>query len=217
MLKRQRMFGIVLYLLLFSLLSACTAGDDLPCPIPQALMDTPPADAVTLTITNNTCTTFCAVYVAPKTCDDWGLDWLGLTTLRSGESAVYSLPAGCYDLSLESCTGLAYNFSNYRLTGDRELTLDSRDAQTRGVCDASVTVVNHAAVPICYLWMATAESESFGGNWLGADDPLLPGETAVFPIFPDTYDLKVEDCDFNILRLELGVAVDEPLVWEVGE
>lgn len=212
----KRVFNVCCWMALFLFLAVgCAGADDLPCPIPKVMMQNPPADAIAFTITNETCTTFRDINIAAKTCDDWGLDWLALKTLRSGESMTFQLPAGRYDILLESCTGLTYNFTNYRLAEDRELTLSSRDAQTNGVCDASVTVINNASVPICYLWMATEDSESFGGNWLGDDDPLLPGETTTFPVFADTYDLKAEDCDFNLLGFQNDVEIDAPLVWEV--
>ena len=75
-------------------------------------------------------------------------------------------------------------------------------------------MVNHTEVPICHLWIAAEHSESFGGNWLGQDQ-IAPGESDQFFVFPGTYDIKAEDCDFNILRLEMDTEIEDHLEWVV--
>jgi hypothetical protein len=60
---------------------------------------------VEFTMTNNSADqTICYLYIAPDFMTSWGNDWLGESdTLDPGESAVYNLPVGLYDVLGEDC------------------------------------------------------------------------------------------------------------------
>jgi hypothetical protein len=205
------LFLIALYSIL---LIGCTPDEPLPCPLPREMMDNPADNAVAFSVQNNACVTLCSVYIAQTSCDNWGIDWVDNDSLRTGESVTAYLPAGKYDVLLEDCTGLSFHFYEERVNGINDLLISDADAKKKDTCQAALTVVNHTEAPICHLWIAAEHSESFGGNWLGQDQ-IAPGESDQFFVFPGTYDIKAEDCDFNILRLEMDTEIEDHLEWVV--
>jgi hypothetical protein len=57
-----------------------------------------------LTLHNNSNQTICAVYIAESGEAEWGENWLGAgATVASGDSRVFSVPIGVYDLRAETC------------------------------------------------------------------------------------------------------------------
>ena len=103
------------------------------------------------------------------------------------------------------------------LTQDMDFPVTDAGAQGSRVCPASLTVVNESPTPICHMWIEWAESqysESFGYNWLG-DEQIAPGEARVFLVRPASYNLKAEDCESHVLRVELEIPIDGPIIWDV--
>jgi len=207
---------ILLVFLIVFLLVGCAGNQALPCPISKESMENPGEDFVPFTVQNDACVTFCDVNIAPSRCDDWGFDWLmiGWDTLRTGESLTAFLPPGKYDVLLEDCTDLSYYFKKQLVNGENGLQVSDVDADKKDGCQASLTVVNNYDVPICHMWIGADHSDYFGGNWLG-EDQIAPGERSQFFVFPGIYDLKAEDCDFNILRREMDVLIEDHITWEV--
>ena len=205
---------IFLGFLIVVLLAGCAGNQALPCPISKESMENPGEDFVPFTVQNDACVTFCDVNIAPSRCDDWGFDWVGNGSLRTGESLTAFLPPGKYDVLLEDCTDLSYNFKKQLVNGENGLQVSDVDANKKDGCQASLIVVNNYDVPICHMWIGADHSDYFGGNWLG-EDQIAPGETSQFFVFPGIYDLKAEDCDFNILRREMDVLIEDHITWEV--
>lgn len=196
------------------ILGSCTAGGPMDCPIPTEMMSGTHAGLVAYIITNDSCTSFCSVNISPTRCDDWGFDWIRDDSLRSGETITVYLQPGKYDVLVENCSNLLAEFDKQNIDGENHLVLREVDRSDDQSCQASVTVINQTDVPICHMWIATDESESFGLNWLGSEQ-IMPGERMQFFVFPDTYDLKAEDCDFNLLRVEIEVEIDGHIDWLV--
>jgi len=208
-----RTFLLVLFGCFF--ITACAFTEPLPCPISQESMANPDPDFVAYTIQNNACVTFCNINIAPSRCDDWGFDWIHNDALRTGESITAYLPAGKYDVLLEDCTDLSYTFERQKGNGENALIVSEADAKKDDTCQASLTVVNNTDVPICHMWIAAEYSERYGGNWLGNNDQIAPGESSQFFVFPGDYKIKAEDCEFNILRRELDTKIGDHRTWIV--
>jgi len=56
-----------------------------------------------------------------------------------------------------------------------------------------------AAQAICYLYIAPDVTPFWGTDWLDPDDIVEPGESVVYYLPPDLYDLRGDDCDGNTL------------------
>jgi hypothetical protein len=196
------------------LLAGCSSGGPTDCPIPTEMMSGTHEGLVPYTIQNDSCTTFCDISISPTRCDDWGFDWIRGDSLRSGESITVYLQPGKYDVLVEDCSDYYYEFDKEVIDGENSLVLRETNRSDSQSCQASVTVLNQTDVPICHMWIATDDSESFGGNWLGSEQ-IGPGEKMQFYVVPDTYDIKAEDCDFIVLRVEIDVEVNSPIEWLV--
>ena len=189
-------------------------SSNLPCPIPQELMENPGDGSVAFTFRNEACSTVCALSVSPSPCDDWGFDWLGYNNVHSGEEVTLQVPPGRYDVLVEDCTEAYGITERLNLTSDEFFLHSWIDEATAGSCTASVTVENHSSEPICHMWIGSPSSESFGLNWLG-EDQIGSGESFTFFVSPDTYDIKAEGCEWALLRVEVDVPVSGHLVWTV--
>lgn len=208
----MRRIHLLPLLLLCTLLAAC-GGGNIPCPFGPDDLGSSPGD-VTLTIENQACTTVCQVFLGAPSCDDWGLTLLGEETLQHGSSVSYQIPPGKYDLLIVECTEDSYQMTKLDLREGDTLTYNLKGQEAGAACEASLTVVNKSSTPICNMWIAGPQSESFGYNWLGTD--VIPaGESMTFPVFPGTYDLKAEDCDFNPLRIEMDHEITDNQTWNV--
>ncbi|MBI9043483.1 MAG: hypothetical protein JEZ06_03305 [Anaerolineaceae bacterium] len=203
--------GLIIFILIQT---GCNHDTGLPCPIPTESMGNPGEGSVPFYIQNDTCVTFCNVNIAPSQCDDWGYDWIRNDSLRTGDTVILQLPPGKYEVLLEDCTGLNYIFGKQILNGESGLVLSNADKKMTNSCLASVSVINNQKIPICHMWIATENSDSFGGNWLGKDQ-ILPGESRQFFVFPGEYMIKAEGCEFEVMKVEMEVEVESHITWPV--
>ncbi|MBN2146020.1 MAG: hypothetical protein JW726_01485 [Anaerolineales bacterium] len=209
-------FALVVVL---SSLLACgqssSAEPTLPCPIPPGYTGEAEVTPVAITLSNETCSPICGVWVSHKDCDDWGVDWLDqdMGVIPSGRSFTINLPPAVYDLNIQDCLEYETFWYQTDLTMDNQLTFTSNDIPNAASCPATLTVSNQAEVPICHLWITTdAAAHSWGLDWLGTNQ-INPGTAQTFPIPSGTYDLKAEDCDFIPLATEFQLSITMPLVW----
>jgi len=203
----------VVCVLLAGYLAACASGAKLPCPLPTG-MNAPAEGRVRLTLQNDTCMSICSINIAPTACDDWGVDWLVDRPVHSGGAADFYLSPGRYDALVEYCTQESFTVEKLDLAADNTLTISGSTPENKPPCGTSLTVFNQSAVPICYMWIANQASQQFGRNWLRGEQ-LLPGESRTFFVMPDSYDLKAEDCDFALLRVDLDRQLSGPQTWTV--
>ncbi|MGB2964871.1 MAG: hypothetical protein WBB69_12885 [Anaerolineales bacterium] len=220
-LNLHRAVTILLILLSTSLIiSACGnlklpgSNPNLPCPIPKEWMENPPGETVELTLKNDACTAICAVDISPKACDDWGFDWLGYHNIYSGMESILEIVPGRYDIRVETCTQEAFIWEKIDLWDDYYGTMSDPELEDPSLCPVSLTVINNSSQPICHMWIAPPNSESFGLNWLG-ENQINSGDSFRFVIPNDIYDLKAEDCNFKILQVELDVEISTHQTWIV--
>jgi hypothetical protein len=193
------------------LLSACS--DDLPCPIPPGWAPGPGEESFQFTLENQSCISICGLWISPTSCNDWGIDMLP-GNLHPGQSAAFTLPPGRYDLDLQDCTGTEFISERLRLNEDYVETIISTGVDSSADCGTSITVVNNSDRPICHMWIADEDSQSFGYNWL-ADEQIPAGGSRTFIVPAGQYDLKAEDCDFGFLGSALEVEVEGDFSWMV--
>lgn len=193
------------------LLAAC--GDDLPCPIPPGWSPGPGEESLQFTFENQSCISICGLWISPTSCDDWGLDVLP-GNLHPGQSISLALPPGRYDIDIQDCTGAEFISDNHRLTEDDTFVVTSDEADSAAECGTSITVVNNSDRPICHMWIADENSQSFGYNWL-ADEQIPAGASRTFIVPAGQYDLKAEDCDFGYMLTEMEVDIEDDFTWTV--
>ncbi len=147
--------------------------------------------SATLTVVNNTGTEIWYVYISPSTSDSWGDDWLGNATIPPGDSYVFQLSAGTYDLKAEDKDHnvMATRFGE-QISGDTEWEL-----YIEGGGSASLTLVNNSGQDICYVYISPSTESTWGDDWLGASEIIASGDSRTFYLEPGTYDMKAEDCN----------------------
>jgi len=79
-------------------------------------------------------------------------------------------------------------------------------------------VLNQSTTEICYVYIASSSSDSWGEDWLGESESIPPQEGGrVFFVQPGTYDLSTQDCDGNDLITESGVQITEETSWTISD
>ncbi|MCD6285657.1 MAG: hypothetical protein J7M39_07090 [Anaerolineae bacterium] len=77
--------------------------------------------------------------------------------------------------------------------GDTDVKVTNSPVSGSG--DIDITVVNRSPDEICYVLMSPSAEDSWGDDWLGGDETIMPGDTQVFSLDSGTYDVRVESCD----------------------
>ncbi len=65
-------------------------------------------------------------------------------------------------------------------------------SSTSGV---DITIENQSPDEICYVLISPSSDDSWGDDRLGGDEVVEPGDSRVFNMPDDTYDIRVETCD----------------------
>jgi hypothetical protein len=95
---------------------------------------------------------------------------------------------------------------------EADVNLAAHAAATR----ATLTVINQSSVEICYVYISSSESDSWGEDWLG-DDSIRPGKRRQFRLPEGEYDVKAEDCDGNMLEEHRGVDLSGNVAWTIED
>jgi len=80
----------------------------------------------------------------------------------------------------------------------------------------SVDIVNNSSSKtICYVYISSTTSDSWGDDQLGSDNTVAPGQTFTITDVPvGTYDLRADDCDNTEIDSEMGVEITaEGITW----
>lgn len=62
-----------------------------------------------------------------------------------------------------------------------------------------VTFYNETEGSVCYLYVTEDNANSWGSDRLGTEEILEAGDFINLPVFSGVYDIKAEDCDFNVV------------------
>lgn len=166
----------------------------------------------TLMLVNNSGATVCYVYISPTTATEWGGDWLGSSTVASGSSYTFSVPAGSYDLKAEDCS---HNVLDTQFSIDISGSITWTIGGSAGGETVSLEVINTGGSTICYVYISPSTATDWGSDWLGTST-IPSGTSYTFSFDPGTWDFKAEDCSHNVLDSQFGVYLSGYEVWTIG-
>jgi len=203
---------------LSGLLYGCSQSAKLPCPeANEAIAYPEPKEGlVALTLENNICMSICQILVSPNHCEYMGGEnWVEDQPLRSSESITRYVEPGEYAVWLEICTERFRADEGISVNSDTVHTIiDDPTFGSKLPCETSIIVVNQSDVDICRLWISNSESAYASWNWLGAE-PIQPGKTLELTLRPDTYKIRAEDCEGNILKVDIDIPISGSQTWSV--
>lgn len=71
-----------------------------------------------------------------------------------------------------------------------------------------IQVENLSSAPVCFAFVTTPDSDSWGNDLLGENGIIEIGANTVFELPAGTYDLRLDDCFGKVMAVELGLAVN---------
>lgn len=190
-------------------------GLDVSGPTSIGLKDqpTPAAGNAPLTIINDLESNACYLYISPTTDDSWGNDWLGTGyVLAAGDTTVINVPAGNYDLNALDC---AYDTlrEEYGITVGSSGHVWSLSGNSGG--QAALEMINESSSTICYVQISLTTDTEWGPDWLGETETISSGRSRTFKLLPNTYDIRVLNCDQETLKEEYRVNISGNTTWRV--
>lgn len=198
--KRTVMYGLIGMMLVVSL--ACGFG---------STGDRTSSGNVDIKVNNRSPDEVCYALISPSTEDSWGEDQLGENTvIAPGESRVFSMDAGTYDVQLETCHEEVMATA-WGVARDQTVTIGDADADIR------LVLVNASRAEICYVFISPSSGDDWGEDWMGEMESVAPNAARIFYVEPDVYDLQARDCDDTILTEELGIDLTADLTWTIGD
>jgi hypothetical protein len=66
-------------------------------------------------------------------------------------------------------------------------------------------VENASATRVCFALISPADAKNWGQDELGEDEYIEPGASRTFTVPAAFYDMKLLDCDLNILAEEYDI------------
>ncbi len=79
----------------------------------------------------------------------------------------------------------------------------SATGQTSG---SAIVVVNNSSDSVCRIFFSPASTTQWGPDQLGTET-LSAGRSIGWSVNPGTWDIKLTDCDGNVLATQMGVEV----------
>ena len=198
--KRSLIVVLIIGLLLFSV--ACGRSST---PTPGEI------STLKINISNQSPYDICYVQISGSEQEEWGKDWLGeQEKIAPGASKTFNVDAGTYDVQVMTCE--QYTLATF-------WDIDSNTTvEVGGKGLVPLVVLNQSATEICYVYIVSSSSNSWGEDWLGESESISPREGGrVFFVQPGTYDLSTQDCDRNDLVTESGVQITEAIAWRISE
>jgi len=72
---------------------------------------------------------------------------------------------------------------------------------------------NNSGISVCYVYISSAESESWGENWLAESEVVRSGNRRTFQVPEGSYDLLARDCDGNLVGYYWGMDLAGSMTW----
>ena len=168
----------------------------------------------TLTVHNSTDRSIWYIYISPSTSDGWGDDWLGDSVLLSGESMMFSVPEGTYDLTaLDPDDNVVAERYDLFISGEMEWTLFLEDAEDDYV---TLTLINNSGQHVCYVRISESTDSSWGDDWLGADTIPAGTSYSFYVLAGMSYDLQAKDCGDTVVGEEYQVDLSQDTDWTLS-
>lgn len=73
--------------------------------------------------------------------------------------------------------------------------------------DAAIVIRNNSGSTICFVNFSATSSSDWGGDQLGSNETIGPGESRSFSVNAGGYDVRMQDCEHNTLAERRGVSV----------
>jgi len=151
-----------------------------------------------LRVVNESTTVICYLMLSSSTPQNQKEDYLGLGETLDDQfpERIFFVEPGTYNLNALDCEDkLAYNEDGVNVYADTVWTIPGNaELNVAPQTGVTVSIENHTHRDICYVYIAPAEQETWGAEWLGADTVIAPGETRNFDALPGTHDVLVADC-----------------------
>lgn len=74
--------------------------------------------------------------------------------------------------------------------------------------EGTFLVRNESSEVICYVHLVPAESGLWGPDRLGAEEVVVQGESRGWRMPPGSYDLRLSDCNRDVLLQRRGIEVE---------
>ncbi len=214
--KRKVVFlsGIIVAMLL---LLACGGGKATPTAAPTTApksggsSGSSSSGGFEITIVNHSGQDICYVMISSSDETAWGNDELGEDEkIADGDTRTFTVDAGSYDLNIENCdqTTLA--------TAWKISQADTIEVGRKGA--SRLLFVNNSSKEVCYFFISPVSNDSWGDDWLGDQESVLPGNSRMFFVDPGTYDLMAGDCDGETTIAEEDNAdLSEDVTWTISD
>ncbi len=161
---------------------------------------------VRITFNNRSDYEVCYVFISPSDSDAWGEDRLAADeTIASGGVRTFELPAGAYDLMARACDQ-AVMTTAWGVSSDLAIEI-SRPGYV------PLRVANDIGQDVCYVFISPEVNDNWGDDRLGEMEIVTDGETRLFFLSPDTYDLMVQDCSGTTLAEQYGFVLQVEGTW----
>ena len=157
----------------------------------------------------------CYAQLSPSSLDSWGDDALGdKEILAAGDSRVFFLMPGTYDILLSDCDeqALAEEYE-LEITQDAAWTLTGDGLVQDGMVDDGgpfyLEVENASDYDVCYIYISSSDADEWDDDWLGEGETISSGESWRSEYIPaGSHDIKLEDCAGAVLATAWEIKVD---------
>ncbi len=82
---------------------------------------------------------------------------------------------------------------------------------------ATLIVENRSSRAVCYLFISSTASDSWGEDWLGEGEMLSPGATRSFNLPAGEYDAQALDCEGEVIAEVYGGTISGRTTWEITD
>lgn len=174
-------------------------------PLTASDAELPAAGDAPLTILNDLDAVVCYVFIGPSSSESWGSDWLGTgMVILPGINFNLNIPQGTMDFQATDC---GYNVVSEvygaEVTAEGGVwTLSGAQADT-----TSLELVNQSTATVCYVQISLTTATEWGDDWLGEDNFIESGQSFIFPMPADIYDLRALDCNQEVISEQYGLEI----------
>ena len=81
--------------------------------------------------------------------------------------------------------------------------------------ETTLRIINNTTDLICYVYVSAAAAESWGPDWLGENQTIESEQGVTFTVETGMYDLRVENCDREVLAESLDQHLEGDMHWVV--
>lgn len=174
-------------------------------PLTASDAELPAAGDAPLTILNDLDAVVCYVFIGPSSSESWGSDWLGTgMVILPGINFNLNIPQGTMDFQATDCGfNVVSEVYGAEVTAEGGVwTLSGAQADT-----TSLELVNQSTATVCYVQISLTTATEWGDDWLGENNVIESGQSFIFQMPADTYDLRALDCNQEVISEQYGLEI----------